>query len=65
VASRRLSGSVRDSADIGRMAGFDLGFRQLDSGPQDIPAKLQLGEHMTLVHMRFNRAYHQLGSPPN
>jgi AraC-like DNA-binding protein len=47
------------------MAGFDLGFRQLDSGPQDIPATLQLGEHMTLVHMRFNRAYHQLGSPPN
>jgi AraC-like DNA-binding protein len=65
VASRRLSGSFRDIADIGRMAGFDLGFRQLDSGPQDFPATLQLGEHMTLVHMRFNRAYHQLGSPPD
>ena len=65
MASRRLSGSFRDIADIGRMAGFDLGFRQLDSGPQDFPATLQLGEHMTLVHMRFNRAYHQLGSPPN
>ena len=64
MASRRLSGSFRDIADIGRMAGFDLGFRQLDSGPQDFPATLHLGEHMTLVHMRFNRAYHQLGSPP-
>ena len=65
MASRRLSGTFRDIADIGRMAGFDLGFRQLDSGPQDFPATLQLGEHTTLVHMRFNRAYHQLGSPPD
>jgi AraC-like DNA-binding protein len=61
----RTSASFTDIADLGRTAGFDLGFRQLDSGPQAIPAALQLGEHMTLVRMRFNRAYHQLGSPPN
>ena len=61
----RTSASFRDIADLGRAAGFDLGFRQLDSGPQAIPATLQLGEHITLVRMSFDRAYHQLGSPPN
>lgn len=65
MASVRSSASFRDISDLGRMAGFDLGFRQLDSGPQAIPAILQLGEHMTVVRMSFDRAYHQLGSPPN
>ena len=65
MASLRTSASFRDIADLGRAAGFDLGFRQLDSGPQAIPATLQLGEHITLVRMCFDRAYHQLGSPPN
>ena len=64
MASLRTSASFRDIADLGRAAGFDLGFRQLDSGPQAIPATLQLGEHVTLVRMGFDRAYHQLGSPP-
>ena len=65
MASMRTSASFTDIADLGSAAGFDLGFRQLDSGLQAIPATLQLGEHMSLVHMRFNRAFHQLGSPPN
>ena len=65
MASLRTSASFTDIANLGRAAGFDLGFRQLDSGPQAIPATLQLGEHMTLVRMSFNRAYHQLGSPPD
>ena len=65
MAPQRLSARFADVADLGRAAGFDLGFRQLDSGPQAIPAALQLGNQVTLVHMSFNRAYHQLGSPPN
>lgn len=65
MASTRTSASFRDIADLGRAAGFDLGFRQLDSGPQEIPATLQIGEHMTVVRMSFNRAYHQLGSTPD
>lgn len=61
----RNSACFDDVSDLGRAAGFDLGFRQLDSGPQVIPATLLFGEHVTLVRMRFNRAYHQLGSPPD
>ncbi len=53
-----------DIADLGRVAGFELGFRQLDSGPQSTCATFRLGDRVTLVHMRFNRAFHQLGSPP-
>ena len=64
MGSIRISTSARDVASLGRAAGFDLGFRQLDSGPQAIPATFQLGAHMILVRMTFNRAYHQLGSPP-
>ena len=60
----RHSACFDDVSDLGRAAGFDLGFRQLDFGPQVIPATLLFGEQVTLVRMRFNRAYHQLGSPP-
>ena len=65
MASMRTIASFSDIADLGRAAGFDLGFRQLDSGTQAIRATLQLGEHTTLVCMHLNRAYHQLGTPPN
>jgi len=64
MASTRVSACFADIGDLGRAAGFDVGFRQLDSGAQEIAATLQFGEHITLVRMGFNRAYHQLGAPP-
>jgi AraC-like DNA-binding protein len=64
VTSIRTSATFTDIADLGRAAGFDLGFRQLDSGPQAIRATLQRHEHMSLVRVRLNRGFHQLGSPP-
>ena len=60
----RTSTSFKDVADLGRVVGFDLAFRQLDCGPPSIPATLLLGEHVTLASMSFKRAYHQLGSTP-
>jgi AraC-like DNA-binding protein len=65
VASTSANARFRDIAELGRAAGFDLGFRQLDPGPPAIPATMQVGEHLTLVRMDLNRAYHQLGSPPD
>jgi hypothetical protein len=64
LASFRSSAIFSDISEAGRGTGFELGFRQLDCGPQAIPASLQLGEHVSLVQMSFDRAYHQLGSPP-
>lgn len=64
MAATRKSATFTDIAHLGRAAGFDLGFRQLDRGPQVIQAALQLGQHTSLVRMSLNRSYHQLGSPP-
>ena len=60
----KISQTFRDVETLGRMVGFDLGFRQLDAGHPSIPATALLSENMALVHMRFARRYHQLGLPP-
>ena len=64
MPSRKVSAQFRDIAELGRTAGFDLGFRQLDRGSTPIPADLFLSRNMTIVHMHFRQAYHQLGMPP-
>ena len=64
MAASRTAVRFNEVADLGRTAGYDLGFRQLDSGPQSISAVLLPGEQFVLTQMRFNRRYHQLGSPP-
>jgi len=64
VAGQRIRGSFRDVAELGRLFGWDLGFRQLDDGEHLIAARIVVGEHLTLVGMKFNRSFHQLGSPP-
>ena len=53
-----------DVSVLGRAVGFDLGFRQLDSGDPSVPASALIGEHVTLTHMRFACGYHQMGLPP-
>ena len=62
--SRRVSAEFPDVTSLGRVIGFDVGFRQLDAGPASITAKLLLGEDLSLVCMAFDRAYHQRGTPP-
>ena len=64
MESTRISASFPDVSELGRAAGFDLGFRQLDSGPASVEASLLRGEHLGLVRLTLRRAYHQLGAPP-
>lgn len=64
VKTTRLSARFRDVAEAGRAAAFNLGFRQLDSGPAPVDADILLGTRMSIVSMKFSRAYHQLGEPP-
>lgn len=64
MPTARISESFRDIADLGRRFGWDLGFRQLDAGEHSIPAQVVVGEHLSLINIRFNRSFHQLGSPP-
>ncbi len=65
MPTMRIKHRLRDISGLGRLAGWDLGFRQLDTGRQPIPAEVIAGGHMVLVSMRFNRGFHQLGKPPN
>jgi len=53
-----------DVSELGRQAGFQLRFRQLDSGPERVQAEFRRGDRVTLVRMKFDRAYHQRGVPP-
>lgn len=57
-------GQFDDIVDLGRAASWTLDFRQLEAGP--LEASLLLFGHPELVVARFafNRAYHQLGTPP-
>jgi len=64
MAPKIISAVFPDVSDLGRVAGFELGFRQLNPGPAPVSADLMLGEWVTLGHMTFDRAYHQLGTPP-
>jgi AraC-like DNA-binding protein len=60
----KISERFPDVAMLGRVVGFDLGFRQLDKSDPFIPAIALVGEKVTLVNMRFNCSFHQLGQPP-
>jgi AraC-like DNA-binding protein len=64
MESTTIRASFPSVFDLGRAAGFDLGFRQLDSGPEGVQAELRVGDQLALVRMTFDRAYHQCGLPP-
>jgi AraC-like DNA-binding protein len=53
-----------DIRDLGRAAGWDLGFRQLSGGAQSLDCQVLAGRHVTVLLVRFNRAFHQLGYVP-
>jgi len=54
-----------DVGALGEKIGFEMGFRQLDKGRQNIPATILAGEHVTLLKMHFNCGYHQSGYGPS
>jgi len=43
---------------------WDLDFRQLDRGSSPVEAIQIMTEHAHLMHLRFERRYHQRGGPP-
>lgn len=53
-----------DIRDLGRAAGWDIGFRQLSDGAQSLDCQVLAGRNVTVLFVRFNRAFHQLGYVP-
>ena len=49
---------------FGRAVGWDIDFRQLDSGGPEIEARVLAGSQTTVMGFRFDRAYHQRGFAP-
>ena len=60
----RLSERFPDVSALGRAAGFELGFRQLDESDPSVPATVLIGKNVSLTHMRFACGFHQKGLPP-
>lgn len=56
--------TFREVGAFGREVGWDIDFRQLDSGAPRIGARMLVGSHITVVGFRFGRAYHQRGFAP-
>ena len=54
-----------DVSALGRLIGWDIDFRQLDSGPEDISAQIRVGRNLALARVGFKRSYHQRGSAPS
>ncbi len=46
------------------MSGWDLRFRQLDSGPHSIPFYLLHTERVTVLRISYNRGFHHYGCTP-
>ena len=53
-----------DMASFSRASGWDLHFRQLESGPEKIQVSCWETSHISILDVRFRRAYHQRGLGP-
>ena len=62
--SNLASGQFTDAGALANMSGWDLRFRQLDSGPHSIPFYLLHTERVTVLRIRYNRAFHHYGCTP-
>ena len=60
----RFRAKFDDIRELGLTAGWDLEFRQLSYGRQDLVGEFLVGEQLTVVDLNFNRAFHQLGFAP-
>jgi AraC-like DNA-binding protein len=59
-----LQGLFPDYGELGRLGGWDLAFKQLDSGPPTIPASVVVGGRLSVMSLEFNCGFHQTGWPP-
>jgi AraC-like DNA-binding protein len=60
VAHARFS----DIDSLGRLAGWDLDFRQLDPGAVEIRSRWLAGPNTNILGFRISRGFHQRGYPP-
>ena len=60
----RFNARFDDIRQLGEAAGWDLEFRQLSYGRQAIAGEFIVGEHVTILDVSFNCAFHQLGIAP-
>jgi AraC-like DNA-binding protein len=65
VGPGKACGVFRDVAEVGRLTDFDIGFRQLDPGPQAIAFRITAGNRVNVMHMNFNCGFHQLATAPS
>ena len=65
TAPGRMQGQSHNANYIGQLTGWDLGFCQLDPGPQHVGVRLAVGRRMSLMRTRVNNRVHQLGNPPS
>lgn len=59
-----LNARFRDMAQLGRLAGWDTDFRQLDPGPLLVDARLRADPILSILRFRFSRSLHQVGASP-
>lgn len=62
--SNLSSGQFTDAGALASTSGWDLRFRQLDSGPHSIPFYLLHTERVTVLRIRYNRGFHHYGTSP-
>jgi len=65
TAPGRMQGQSQNANYIGKLTGWDLGFCQLDPGPQHVGVRLAVGSRMSLMRTSVNNRVHQLGNPPS
>jgi AraC-like DNA-binding protein len=64
VRRNKFTFQYDDIRDLGNAVGWDLGFRQLSDGEQALDCQVFAGRNVTVLLVRFNRAFHQLGYVP-
>jgi AraC-like DNA-binding protein len=62
--AQRIVGQFADYSELGRLGDWNLGFRQLEPGPQSILASVLDGKRITLMGMKFSCRFHQSGCAP-
>lgn len=60
----RFSAKFDHIRELGLVAGWDIEFRQLSYGRQAVVGEFLVGEHVTVLDVSFNCAFHQLGYAP-
>lgn len=55
---------LSDVNELGRLAGWDLGFRKLDAQQEQEAARIHAGSGLTVMNVKFASGYHQLGKAP-